>query len=50
MRPDRDIVLAPLLDDDAQFIERVDDLTVPRLVAHAGMTSSASHITKARLH
>ena len=37
MRPDLDVVLAPLLDDDAGFSQRVEDLAVEEFVAHAGI-------------
>ena len=37
MRPGRDVVMAPLLDDDAGLRQRVEHLTIEQLVAHSGV-------------
>ena len=34
---DLDVVLAPLLDDDACFLQRVEDLTIEQLVTHTNI-------------
>ena len=39
--PERVVVLAPLLDDDASFVEGVEDLAIEQLFAETGIEALA---------